>query len=141
MPTPTLSWTFRQMPDSIREMYRKIFSTRMFGHVEDLDEYKGDGEAKDRSDVLQEHHNVVVSKVREASTVHRPVIDLDIPAFLIPSSTPDHSHLYLNTSLTWEDYKKLLNVLAEVGIIEEGYAQASIARGYTAVRLPWVRKK
>jgi hypothetical protein len=35
---------------------------------------------------------------------------------------------------------KVLRVLAEVGIVEPGYALASIDRGETNVRLPWVPK-
>lgn len=72
--------------------------------------------------------------------VHSPVLDIDVPAALVPSSTPGHSHLYLAVPLTWDDYQKLLDVLADVGILEPGYVAASKARGYTAVRLPWIHK-
>ncbi|MBV9919827.1 MAG: hypothetical protein JOY78_03095 [Pseudonocardia sp.] len=71
---------------------------------------------------------------------HRVVLDIDLPAKLIPSSTPGHSHLYINHEMSWEDYTRLLNVLAEVGIVEPGYVRASLDRGYTAVRLPWIKK-
>lgn len=71
---------------------------------------------------------------------HRPVLDLDFPAHVVPSSTPGHGHLYLDKVLTWSQYVKLLEVLAEVGILEPGYVQASIAREFTSVRLPWVKK-
>jgi hypothetical protein len=71
---------------------------------------------------------------------HYPVLDLDIPARLIPSSTSGHSHLYIDKLLSWSQYKELLTALANAGIIEDGYAGASIARGHTAVRLPWVTK-
>lgn len=73
-------------------------------------------------------------------TYHRPVLDLDFDAHLAPSTSADHHHLYLDKVLTWSDYVKLLNVLAEVGLIEPGYRDASIAREFTAVRLPWVAK-
>lgn len=72
--------------------------------------------------------------------LHTPVLDIDIPATLIPSSTPGKNHLYLNTPMTWEDYCKLLDVMAEVGILEPGYVSASKKRGFTAVRLPWIQK-
>jgi hypothetical protein len=71
---------------------------------------------------------------------HRPILDIDLSATILPSSTFGHGHLYINKAMPWEDYEKLLNVLAEVGIIEQGYADASIEREHTAVRLPWVRK-
>jgi hypothetical protein len=72
--------------------------------------------------------------------LHTPVLDIDIPAAFIPSSTPGKNHLYLNAPMTWEQYVKLLDVLAEVGILEPGYVSASKARGFTAVRLPWIQK-
>ena len=72
--------------------------------------------------------------------LHTPVLDMDIPATLVPSSTPGKNHLYLNAPMTWDQYCKLLDVLAEVGILEPGYVSASKARGFTAVRLPWIQK-
>jgi hypothetical protein len=74
-------------------------------------------------------------------TRHRPILDIDMPVTVIPSSTPGHGHLYIDKLLTWGQYKRLLDVLAEVGIIEHGYLNASIERGFTAVRLPWIKKK
>jgi hypothetical protein len=73
-------------------------------------------------------------------TFHRPILDLDFDAALVPSSSADHHHLYLDKVLTWSQYVKLLDVLAEVGIIEPGYRDASVAREFTSVRLPWVTK-
>lgn len=67
---------------------------------------------------------------------HRPVIDLDLNAALIPSATPGHFHLYLDKVLEHDDYMYLLNALAEVGIIESGYNTASQERGYSSARLP-----
>lgn len=75
-----------------------------------------------------------------AEDVHTPVLDIDVPASLVPSSTPGKHHLYIDVPMSWDDYCKLLDVMAEVGILEPGYVSASKARGFTAVRLPWVRK-
>lgn len=71
---------------------------------------------------------------------HKPLLDIDFEAVTIESSTPGHCHLYINKELDWKDYKKLLNLLADLGIIEHGYRGASLARGYSALRLPWVKK-
>lgn len=71
---------------------------------------------------------------------HRPVIDLDFETKLIPSSTPGHYHLYLDRNLSWNDYKTLLLALADAGIISRGYAVASIERGHSCVRVPWLKK-
>lgn len=76
----------------------------------------------------------------QPETFHRPVLDLDFDAHLFPSSSADHHHLYLDKVLTWTQYVKLLDVLAEVGIIEQGYRDASVAREFTSVRLPWIAK-
>jgi hypothetical protein len=68
--------------------------------------------------------------------VHQPVIDLDIPAKLLPSFQDGHSHLYLDVKMNWTDYLKLLKVMSEVGIIEKEYYEVSKKKGYTAVRAP-----
>lgn len=73
-------------------------------------------------------------------TLHRVVIDVDHPVTVVESSTPGHSHVYVDLMLPWEDLVKLLETLAEIGLVEPGYVNASKARGYTAVRLPWVSK-
>lgn len=75
-----------------------------------------------------------------AKRMHMPVLDLDVPATLLPSSTPGHSHLFLDRRIFWDDYVNLLDALAACGLVEAGYVRVSKARGYTAVRLPWVRK-
>jgi len=73
---------------------------------------------------------------------HILAIDLDIPATLISSSTPGHHHLYIETKegIPHHRYMALLHALADAGVIEEGYAQVSIARGHSDLRLPWVSK-
>lgn len=76
----------------------------------------------------------------QPETFHRPVLDLDMDAHLFPSTSADHHHLYIDKVLPWSQYVKLLDVLAEVGIIEPGYRDASVAREFTSVRLPWITK-
>jgi hypothetical protein len=71
---------------------------------------------------------------------HLPVIDLDVESFLVPSSTPGHSHLYINKSVSREGLFEILDVLAKHGIVEPGYASASKRRGFSAVRHPRVKK-
>jgi hypothetical protein len=59
---------------------------------------------------------------------------------LIPSSTPGHHHLIIKTDVEWDKYVSLMRSLAVWGIIEPGYAKASISKGYSAIRPPWVHK-
>lgn len=75
-----------------------------------------------------------------AALTHWPVIDIDVPAHLVPSSTPGHSHLYIDVPVPGEQYWALLEALADAGIVQPGYVGACWSRGYTSVRLPWVRK-
>jgi hypothetical protein len=71
---------------------------------------------------------------------HAPVLDLDLPHRLVPSTTEGHSHLYLDVPMSWRQYKRLLKALAKAGVLEQGYVEASLYRRHTAVRMPWVKK-
>lgn len=77
----------------------------------------------------------------ETQPMHYPVLDLDFPAELIPSSTPGHFHLYLGKAVPSAAYFTMLEAMVEAGLLEEGFVNASVARGYTAARMPWVHKK
>lgn len=77
----------------------------------------------------------------EGLVLHAPVLDIDYEISVMPSTTPGHYHLYIEKPLTWHDYQYLLLVLAKLGLIEKGFASASIARGFTSIRLPWERKE
>lgn len=72
--------------------------------------------------------------------MHRPVLDIDLPVKVLPSSTPGHFHLFIDKEMDWEKYAALLNALVEAELVEPGYRDAAFRRGYTAVRVPWVLK-
>ena len=74
------------------------------------------------------------------SDMHAPALDIDVPAYLVPSSTPGHSHLYIDVPMTWEQYVRLMEVLASVGVVETGYVNASVLRGASMLRRPGVTK-
>lgn len=72
---------------------------------------------------------------------HTPVLDLDIDARLIPSTTPGHHHLIINKVMPQEDYDKLIRVMVEVGILQKGILELQWEKeGITAIRLPGVKK-
>lgn len=75
-----------------------------------------------------------------AITLHKPILDIDHRVIAIESSTPGHSHLYVDLPMPWEDLVKLLDVMVEIGLVEPGYAEACKDDGYTTLRLPWVPK-
>ena len=111
---------------------------RTYRHLESFGDYSAnDGEVVEN---LMDA-NVVSSDSRINPDVHYPVIDLDVPVYLVPSSTPGHSHLYINVGMTFEDYTRILLALAQAGVVEDGYVEASIRRGRSDVRLPWIQKK
>lgn len=84
--------------------------------------------------------NILTSEVAGKPGMHKVALDIDLPAKLLPSSTPGHWHLYIDCDVPWEVYTKLLDTLVEAGVIEVGYARASKLRGYTSVRPPWMPK-
>lgn len=68
--------------------------------------------------------------------LHAPALDIDkIHCELIPSSTKGNWHLYIDKPMPWEDYVKLLKVLVDVGIIEEGFYTQSMAEGRSTLRV------
>lgn len=103
----------------------------------DLSGYE-EGPAETTTDVNDAQ--VISSEIVDTFGHHLVVLDLDIPAKLVPSSTPGHSHLFIEKPLTWFQYVNLLRALEEAGIVEPGYVAVSIERGSTRVRLPWVKK-
>jgi len=65
---------------------------------------------------------------------HLPVIDFDFPCYIVESVDPDHGHLYIDHPLPWEDYKKLLETLLEIGLVQHGWYQNAIDDEQTFVR-------
>lgn len=130
MTTPDLSL----LPEYVRNHRLATISTK-----DGNDEYTNETVPTEDLDKAEVVTSQAVKHWRK--NMHRPILDIDFPATVIPSSTSGHGHLYIDKPMTWEHYEKLLNVLAEVGIIEPGYADASIERQHTAVRLPWVKKE
>jgi len=84
---------------------------------------------------------VITSMVAGESGNHKVILDIDLPAQLIPSTTPGHFHLYIDVEVPEPEYVNMLEAMAKAGVIEKGYYGASKERGFTAVRLPWVKKE
>lgn len=71
---------------------------------------------------------------------HLPVIDMDLPCHLEPSTTPGHFHLYVNKVVAWDKYVAVLKAMYEAGLVEEGFYEMTVSRGESFVRPPWVAK-
>lgn len=98
-----------------------------------------DGGFNEGREMVECAANVISSEGENG--LHYPVLDIDFPAYVVPSSTPGHVHLYIEKGMPWEAYSKLLIALADAHIIQEGYLEACLARRMTFVRLPWVSKE
>lgn len=100
-----------------------------------------DYDGAERIECSKEEANVVSSLTQGFDNTHMPVLDIDYSAELIPSTTPGHFHLYLNREISWEQYRRLLLSMADCGLLEEGFMDASLGRGKSFVRLPHVKKE
>lgn len=133
--------TWNELSMAAQRTYNRIFSARMFGHAENLEDEYADVVSARLVDRDNPDANVVTSKIDNESLTHLPVFDIDYPAYILGSSTEGHYHLYLNKPLSWRQYARLLKVMGEVGLIEKGFADLSIERGHGTLRLPWVKKE
>jgi len=84
--------------------------------------------------------NVISSRIAADDDFHTPMLDLDIPHRLIPSSTPGHSHLYIDVLISKRKYGLLLQALWDAGIIQRGILDQFDTHGATFLRLPDVKK-
>lgn len=98
----------------------------------DADEYSVSNFVFVDEPIHPDYANLVSSKCESGK--HAPVIDIDVPISVYPSSQLGHNHLYIDKEITWNQYTRLLKALASAGIIEDGYLKASLAKGYSAVR-------
>jgi hypothetical protein len=73
---------------------------------------------------------------------HVLAIDVDYPTYLVESSTEGHYHIYVDVpgGIPHDKYMRLLDALADAGVIQKGYAKVSKERGHSDLRLPWVAK-
>lgn len=88
-----------------------------------------------------EEANLITSALANEPGKHTIMLDLDVPAKLVESSTPGHSHLYIDVKLDWDRYEYLLAELNRCKIIENGYYMVSRRHKLTSLRLPWCKKE
>lgn len=111
-----------------KEKYqREIEKPKMPGQYPDFTE-----------EATEDDATLMLSKCKSGG--HIVLLDLDVEAYLIPSSTPGHSHLIINEEITWWEYDAIMAAMVDAGLVESGYHKASRKRGFAAIRLPWVKK-
>lgn len=94
-------------------------------------------------DVLQQVPENMANLVGSRTTdgKHMPTLDIDVPLRLIPSSTPGHSHLYIDVEMSWWRYRRLLRQLYKARLIEKGFYQLALGNRQTFLRRPGVTKQ
>lgn len=113
-----------------------LLQRKLYKDIQWQDEYGVKGWTQ--TPAISKDAQIVSSEIGEG--VHCPVLDIDVRAYLLPSSTEGHSHLYINHPMRWRPYKRMLKAMARAGVLEKGYVKASIRRKHTAVRVPWLKK-
>ena len=114
---------------------------RLFYQSDAVNEPYEKGRPIDAPRLADEAAANLVGSQTDVAGIHMPVLDIDVPASLVPSSTEGHFHLYLDVPLTWYEYSDLLYALSKAGILEPGYVEASVNKGGSFVRKPGVTKK
>ena len=124
---------------------RSVIRKRSLWSISETAMADGDSAAPGMSEPEQAQLRVPVETLEDSTLVgsrltdsvgnmHMPVFDIDFEVELVPSKTPGHYHLYLQRAMTWERYVVLLQALAQAGVIEQNYYNASLTRGQTFVR-------
>lgn len=88
-------------------------------------------------DAPLEEANIITSLGPDG--MHYPVIDLDVPCELRESS-PGKFHLFIDAPVREIAYFAMLWAMVDAGLVETGFVSASQSRGYSAARLPWIKK-
>lgn len=82
--------------------------------------------------------NLVSSRTEDGK--HMPILDLDFPHHFEPSTSPGHSHLYIDVEMPRRKLFALVLVLWYCGVIEMGHAVWTLRRGASFVRIPGLDK-
>lgn len=136
-----------------QKAYPDFFAIARYQRAGDIDFSANDGESDDEDGLDVEklieelplgNSNSVSSKIKNEPFApagwHLPVLDFDFNVWASESSTPGHYHVILDKPMSWEKYKKLLEVMADCGLLEQGFLNASIEREASWVRTPWTDK-
>lgn len=65
---------------------------------------------------------------------------LSVPAKVVPSGTPGHGHLYLETRLPWDAYLGIMRLMVDAGLLEKDWVDLSERRRMAILRKPEFKK-
>ena len=85
-------------------------------------------------DAPPETADLISSELAQGETWHLPVFDIDYDAELRPSSSQGKFHLFLNRPVPWSKYVKVLEAMADAGLLEPGWVDCAKKTGYALVR-------
>lgn len=85
------------------------------------------------TEVGREDANLVSSLTDDG--LHMPVIDLDLPAKLVPSRTPGHYHLFLDKEVSWTKYQRLLKAFLAAELIGQDFYDLALKHKQTFARV------
>lgn len=85
--------------------------------------------------------NLISSETVPGSQYHYLFLDLDVPHQYIPSSTEGHGHLIIEKRLYKDVMWKILNLLKDAGVLENGFVDLAERRGAVFLRHPDHPKK
>jgi hypothetical protein len=143
--TRAAEWIAEAPAQLVAMIRRMTFHHKVNWNAPDYVENEDFGEAGDPRKVTEEIDEAealssLVGVDSVGNRLHHIAVDVDVPAWLVPSSTPGHAHLYVPLKVTEGAYFDWLDASAEIGLLEPGYVSACKSRGMTSVRAPWVVK-
>lgn len=130
MPPPRVSGTVVGMTWSPSDAGRRYWRAEKLNDLTDRREELAPSDASDA--------NLVGSARLDG--LHAPVLDVDKPVRLVPSTTTGHHHLYIDVPMSWRSYRRLLRALYLGGVVDRSVYWRSLDRRATYVRPPWVVK-
>jgi hypothetical protein len=71
---------------------------------------------------------------------HQIMFDIDVPHVYVPSTQEGHGHLIFRKQVPFGKYLGLLEHMADMGLIEQGFVDAARNRGEAWLRTPWTAK-
>lgn len=96
---------------------------------------------EDPERVKSEHGYATLVGSKLPNGNHMPVIDLDLPCTLVPSSTPGHFHLYINKEMSFGEFLSMLQAMTDTGVVQPGFNRFTRERGQAFVRYPGYTKE